>query len=222
MWCFWAVVLEKTLESPLYCKEIKPVSPKGNQSWIFIRKTDAEAPIVWQPDVKSDSLEKTLMLWKREGRKKRGQKRMRWLDDITDSIDMSSSKLQEMVKDSEAWCASVHRVKKNQTRQSSTTKLTQVQPLWRMLRYLEGGALYSALQIPNHLYVAQRSKLPVKNPVLFVFASRLKKKKNLLIWFFSWENKCVFHYFIFLISLCTSIYIFINVYNWNCCLTIKF
>ena len=166
------------------------------------------------------SFEKTLMLWKSEGRKRRGQKRMRCLDDITDSMDMSSSKIREMVKDSEAWCASVHGVEKNQTRLSSTAKWTQIQPLWRMLRFLEGGALYSALQIPNHLYMAQRSKLSVKNPILFVFANRLKK--NLSIWFFSWENKCVFHYFIFHISLCTSIYIFINVYKWNCCLTIKF
>ena len=77
-WCSWTMVLEKTLESPLDCKEIQPVSPKGNQSWLFIGRTDAEAPILWPPDVRTDCLEKTLMLGKIESRKKRGQQRMRW------------------------------------------------------------------------------------------------------------------------------------------------
>ena len=82
--CFWTVVLEKTLESPLYCKEIKPVNPKGNQSWICTERTEAEAPIVWPLDVKTDSLEKTLMLGKIESGRRGGQQRMRWLDGITD------------------------------------------------------------------------------------------------------------------------------------------
>ena len=79
-WCFWTVVLENTLESPLDCKEIQPVHPKGNQSWIFIGRTDAEAetPIVWPPDWRTDSLEKTLMLGKIEGRRRRGRQRRRW------------------------------------------------------------------------------------------------------------------------------------------------
>ena len=90
-WCFWTVGLEKTLESPLVCKELKPVHPKGNQSWIFIGRTDAEAetPRLWPPD--ADSLEKPLMLGKTEGRRRKGRQRMRWLDGITDLMNVSLS-----------------------------------------------------------------------------------------------------------------------------------
>ena len=95
------MVLEKTPVSPLDCKEIKPVHRKRNQHRIFIGRTDAEAeaPILWPP---ADSLEKTLMLGRIKGRRRRGQQRMRWLDDITDSMDMNLSKVQEMVKDRES------------------------------------------------------------------------------------------------------------------------
>ena len=88
-WCFWTVVLEKTLESPLDCKEIKPVNPKGNQSWIFIGRTDAEAkvPIFGHLMWRASPLKKTLMLGKIEGRKRRGWQRIRWLDGITNSMD---------------------------------------------------------------------------------------------------------------------------------------
>ena len=160
-WCFWTVVL-KTLESPLDCKEIQPVHPKGNQSWIFIGRTEAEAEtsILWPPDVKSWLIGKDPDTGKDWRWEKKGIKRMRSLDGITDMMDMSLSRLQKLVMDRDAWRAAFHRVAKSQILLSDWIELN-----WTDDLKLQPGIYCPLCSIQNtsifslHLYASQLSQL---------------------------------------------------------------
>ena len=140
-WCFWTVVLEKTVESSLDCKEIQPVHSEGDQPWDFFGRNDAKAetPVLGHLMWRVDSLEKTLMLGGIGGRRRRGRQRMRWLDGITDS--MSLSELQELVMDREVWHAAVHGAAKSWTQMSDWTELN-----WRLFLRCKSWVIYFWLQ----------------------------------------------------------------------------
>ena len=133
-WCFWTVVLEKTLESPLDCKEIQPVLPEYSLEGLMLKlKLQYSGLVMWR----ADSMEKTLILGKTEGGR-RGRPRMRWIDSIINSVDMNLSKLWEIVKDRETWCATVYGVTKSQsdwTTKLGTSKVTYLVTFMSLLMY---------------------------------------------------------------------------------------
>jgi len=179
-WCLWTVVLEKTLESPLDCKEIQPVDSKGDQPWVFFGRNDAKAetPVLWPPHMKCWLTGKDPFAGRIGSRRRRGRQRTRWLDGITNSMDVNLSELREMLMDREVWHAVIHGVAKNWTPLSDWTELVWTEP-FKVIYRIAGGRLYIFVNIlfSIFLFFSIHSPLSLSH---FFFLSKISPRVFLI------------------------------------------